>query len=745
MKSKAKFVPLRTIRSAMCSGAGLFVAAMLAGSSVWAQQTPAPDASQQEPAASQPAASPATAPTAAASNDANKQRAAKSDSSTSSTPTAQAPDRASAYYHFALAHMYEDMATNYGQPEYATRAIEEYKLALDADPTSKFLNSGLAELYLRTGRVRDAVTTAEATLKTDPNNLEAHKLLGRVYLQSLGNMQTTGPSEKVLELAIGEYTKIVQLQPNDVESRLLLGQLYSLNHDTPRAAEQFQAAQKIDPNSEDVVLNLARLYADSGQTQQAIAVLNSVPEDDRTAKMDYALGVSYDQLKDNKHAIDAYSKALDQEPDNLDAERGLAQALLNDDQLDAALKHFQSIADADPQDAQTYLRISEIQRRQGHYDQALTTLKKAKALASDSLEVSYNEALIDDALGHYDDAAQILEGLVNQTTHPDGKYSDEEKNNRGLFLERLANVYREENKVDQAVATYQKMVAMGGNDYVESGYQGEVDAYRDVRDYDKAVAVAQQAAQAMPKDKTIQLMLAGQLADTGKQEEGIKLGQAQLTGTPDDREVEMSLAEIYTRLRRWKDASDALDKAEALAVKPDDKAYVYFLRGALADRQKHYDSAEEEFRKVLAIDPNNAMTLNYLGYMLADRGVRLDEALTLIQKAVNLDPQNGAYLDSLGWVYFKMGQYALSEANLHKALDRMSTDPTVHDHMGELYEKTGRLKLAAAQWEQSVQEYAHALPADAEPSDVSKVQKKLENARVRLAKGETTDAGTDSK
>ncbi|MGA3228043.1 MAG: hypothetical protein ABSC65_30050, partial [Acidobacteriaceae bacterium] len=49
----------------------------------------------------------------------------------SSTPAAQKPpDRSAAYYHFGLAHMYEEMATNYGRPEYATRAIEEYKLAL---------------------------------------------------------------------------------------------------------------------------------------------------------------------------------------------------------------------------------------------------------------------------------------------------------------------------------------------------------------------------------------------------------------------------------------------------------------------------------------------------------------------------------------------------------------------------------------------------------------------------------------
>ena len=57
------------------------------------------------------------------------------------------------------------------------------------------------------------------------------------------------------------------------------------------------------------------------------------------------------------------------------------------------------------------------------------------------------------------------------------------------------------------------------------------------------------------------------------------------------------------------DAADALSsKADGQASKnQDDKIYIYFLRGALAERQKHYDSAEEEFRRILDIDPNNSM------------------------------------------------------------------------------------------------------------------------------------------
>ena len=127
------------------------------------------------------------------------------------------------------------------------------------------------------------------------------------------------------------------------------------------------------------------------------------------------------------------------------------------------------------------------------------------------------------------------------------------------------------------------------------------------------------------------------------------------------------------------------------------------------------------------------MTLNYLGYMLADKGLHLPEALKMIRKAVDQEPWNGAYLDSLGWVYFKMGEYELAEDNLRQAVARNQTDPTVHEHMGDLYEKTGRIRQAAEQWQLSIAEFSKAAPADVEPGDAAKVQKKLDAARMKLA------------
>lgn len=707
----------------------------------------APGLAAQTPAA-QPTRTPAgqtpvTDPPAATPSASATPSSAFPASLASGTP-AKAPDRATAYYHYALAHDYEEMATTYERADYATHAIEEYKLALDADPTSQFLNNGLAELYFKTGRSKEAVAAAQELIRKNPNNVDAHKLLGRIYLRALGDSQSGVPAEPVLKQAIAEYVKIVALEPDDTENRLLLGRLYTVAHDTPHAEEQFKAAQQIDPDSEEVVLSLAQHYSENNELQRAIDLLEALPEDDQTTKTEYVLGASYEQMKDSKKAIAAYRKAVDLEPENLDAERALGQALLADGQLSEALKAFQDVAAGNPEDAAAYIRISEIQRRQGKYDDALATLKKAKALVHDSIEIGYNEALIDDSLAHYDEAAQVLEALVAGSEHSTGQYSDEEKSDRALFLDRLATVYREQNKVPQAIDAYQKMVLLGGED-ADRGYQGMVDTYRDARDYAKATAVAREAVAKIPNDNSIKLMLAGQLADTGKPDEGIAMAKALLNGKPGDRETELALAQIYTRLHRWKEADEELNNAEKLSTRPEDKIYLHFVRGAYYERQKQYENAEVEFRKILAEDPNNSMTLNYLGYMLADRGEKLPEALAMIQKAVQLDPQNYAYLDSLGWAYFKLGQYDKAEENLHSAMQRNSTEPTVHDHLGEVYEKTGRLKQAAAQYELSLHEYAQTVPADAEPSDISKVQKKLETARIKLAREESGTAANNKQ
>src|SRR5713226_10675620 len=281
----------------------------------------------------------------------SKPPAAKADKAADSKPAPPAPprkvDRAGAYYHYTLAHMYEEQVAVYGRSDLANKAIEEYRQAIDADPTSEYLTAGLAELYAKTGRIRDAVLEAQDIIKRDPNNLEARKLLGRIYLRSLGDMQASNNgSQNVLKLAIEQYEQIVKIEPDNVEDHLLLGRLYSLNKDLQKAENEFKTAVKLQPDSEEAVTTLAYLYNEEGDTARATQVLSAIPEAGRSAKLYSALGYTYEQQKQYKNAIAAYRRAIERDRDNLDAIRGLAQNLMNDGQTDAALEQYKIIADA---------------------------------------------------------------------------------------------------------------------------------------------------------------------------------------------------------------------------------------------------------------------------------------------------------------------------------------------------------------------------------------------------------------
>jgi tetratricopeptide (TPR) repeat protein len=220
-------------------------------------------------------------------------------------PPAPPADHAASYYHYGLAKLYENQAEASGRQDVATQAIEQYKLALDADPTSRILQDGISNLYFRLGRIREAVSAAQDQLAKHPDDLDAHLLLGRVYLRTLGDGQ--GPqAAQILQAAIKEYETIVQLKPGDLENRLLLGQLYGLNHDSAKAEEQFKAAQKIDGNNEEVVLSIARQLSEQGDLERAAKVIADVPESDRSGRMNFALAGLYDQLKRPKDAAVAY-------------------------------------------------------------------------------------------------------------------------------------------------------------------------------------------------------------------------------------------------------------------------------------------------------------------------------------------------------------------------------------------------------------------------------------------------------
>jgi tetratricopeptide (TPR) repeat protein len=654
-----------------------------------------------------------------------------------STTASKAPDKASAYYHFTIGHLYAELAGAYGnRGDYLARAIENYRAAMKADPDASFLAEELSDLYVQSGRLREAVEEAEAALKANPNDVNSRRVLGRIYTRMIGDAQQGKVDETMLRKAIEQYDRISILDPKDADTLLMLGRLQKMAQNSVEAEKAYKKILAIDPNNEDALTGLAIVYADLGNTKESSELLRRVADKNPSLRTLTALAGQYEQLRDYAMAAETLRRTLEIAPNNIEVKRAYAQNLMMADRPNEALKVYSEITAEDKKDWQSWLRVAQIYRSQKQFAKAREAANQAKAVDPNNLEVRYNEVNLLEAEGKTDEAIAVLTELLTSTARKN--YSTGERGNRLLLLERLGLMYRGADQHDKAIETFRQIAeldpAAGGRASAQI-----IDTLRSARQYQKALAESDAAIKKYPEDRVVRGVRASLLAEMGKTDEAVAETKKLLDGK-NDRETYITLAQIYEKAKRYDDMQKAIDAAEGLSTDQEDKDAVSFMRGAMYEKRKDFDAAEREFRKVLTANPKNASALNYLGYMLADRNIRLNEALEMIRQAVELDPNNGAYLDSLGWVYYRLGDYEKAEQYLRSAIERYSKDPTVHDHLADVLAKRGNLKDAVTHWERSLEEWQHTAPTDADPAEVAKVQKKLESARIRLAR--ETNAGS---
>ncbi|HTB91510.1 MAG TPA: tetratricopeptide repeat protein [Candidatus Sulfotelmatobacter sp.] len=641
------------------------------------------------------------------------------------------PARADAYYNFTMGHIYEQQYEQTGAGEYATRALDSYKKAYAVDPTSPIIGERLAEMYWKAQRVHEAVAEANEVLKRNPDDLPTHRLLALVYLRSLGDINGNNIQSETIVKAIQEYNAVHRLDPSDQEITIWLARLYRLHSEPDKAESVLRDLLKDDPENDSGIEQLTQLLLDQNKAEEAIALLNGMIERSPSATLYDHLGDAYTQTHDFGKAEAAYRKAMDLDPTEISHIRGLAQTLLSEEKYPEALSVYQKLSDMLPDDADTYLRIAQIYRELHQLDKAEENLVKARQYAPGSLEVMYNEAMIYESQGRFEDAIRVLSDAVTGVK-AQSKVLPSRRRSLAILYQQLGMLYRDTQNFQAAIYTFQELGHLGDEEDRRSRLM-VMDTYRQARDLPKALQAGKEALAKYPDDTSIRSSLAMMLGEAQQPDEAVKLLQAGLKGGAGDRETYLNYAQIYERSHRFKEAEEAARKAESLAIQPADNELAWLILGAIFERQKQYDKAEEEFKKVIDVNPKNAMVLNYYGYMLADRGIRLDEAHDMIQRALDLEPYNGAYLDSLGWAYYKQNKLDQAELTLRKALERESHDPTIREHLGDVLAKQGRMELAVAEWEKSLNEWHRALPADMEEDKVAEVEKKLSQNKHRVA------------
>ncbi|QJU59727.1 hypothetical protein HL653_19970 [Sphingomonas sp. AP4-R1] len=146
----------------------------------------------------------------------------------------------------------------------------------------------------------------------------------------------------------------------------------------------------------------------------------------------------------------------------------------------------------------------------------------------------------------------------------------------------------------------------------------------------------------------------------------------------------------------------------------------WLQRGAALEEGGDWPAAKLALDKAYALAPDQAIVLNHLGYSMLARRENVPVATRLIESASKLRPDDAAITDSLGWAKFVGGDAATAVKLLERASAGEPGEPTINEHLGDVYWALGRRIEARYAW--------RAALVTAEAKDAPRIKSKIETA-----------------
>lgn len=581
------------------------------------------------------------------------------------------------------------------------KAMGGFERAIELAPQDPYLRIEFGKMLLRLGRYDKAAEQATSARNVAPENTDVLKFFAEAHLNWSQRDQTgLEPARQALE-------ELRLRSPQDLDSMVSLGQIYLSESQPEKAAEVFRELLSHRAGSRMVYSLLTEALMQSGQLDQAEALLAEAVEFDPSfSRARMQLAELQSERGDHRAAATTLRNAPEEEQDDPELQRLLAFELHHIGDYDGALRVLDLLLEQHPDYfAGRYLEAVSLAAL-GRDREAIDLLRDLLQERPENLELAALLAQLAERQGEGQEAIAILQA-VEERLRDSGK-TEQAKRARG----QQAMVFARSGSWEEVVELLEPMVSetLGAPDLDWSLLLAEALSRSD-RQEDALQVLSRfepgSRAERRAWAKQAEILFALDRPDQAAQ----KLAQLRSSGDLDDLAL---VAEVYQSQERYEEAIPVL--LQARDMEPRSTSFLFWL-GAAYERLGRRQEAEAVLGEVLEIDPDFAPALNYLGYMWAEQGENLERALELVQHAVDLEPDNGAYIDSLGWAHFQLGQYAEALGYLERAADLVGEDAVVLEHLGDLYS-------ALRRWEEARSLYRRALAVGAENS--GQVQEKLD-------------------
>ena len=193
-------------------------------------------------------------------------------------------------------------------------------------------------------------------------------------------------SDAIAESQHGEYQSsaeklavALKTEPNSVPIHYLLGLNYYRLREFPQAVEQLQRVLQLSPDYSLAVFQLGLAYARSGDFDQAIQTLKHALELDRTNfSAAYNLGAAFLRKEMVPEATAAFRQTISIAPEYAPGHRALGEILLYEEKVDESLAELRQAAGLDPQDAGTHAALAKALSAKGLNAEADDEMRKAQ-------------------------------------------------------------------------------------------------------------------------------------------------------------------------------------------------------------------------------------------------------------------------------------------------------------------------------------------------------------------------------
>lgn len=549
------------------------------------------------------------------------------------------------------------------------------------------------------------------------------------------------------------------------------------------AEKDLETAIKIDPNLKDAYIARARSYIKRNQLKEASDFLEThIPKFSSDSEILIMLGTINDELQNYPKSLLYFHSLLY----NLRVKEGnsryeihilryLGDLYTRTGNHKKAVKYYSQYLKLRTDDLKASLLIASHLSSQGKWKESNKYLQKILTVYPEqpnAIEVylentfAINPSTIDAELERLGKDVRLTNPILYPVLYKYFILKDKStikeleeliSNNKGYFLARLAlaEMYRREKKFaslaeelkysvelakmdkryKHAVALLKELLELKKNhsslDISETTvYTYIASCYIEVNSAAKALQFIQKAIDKSTEEKEIDNLLFQKayilrLQGESGYEESQKIADS-LMKKNNTVDLVFLQALNYLGLKKYPKAKELFSRA----IDENNKNPMYYFYRALAnDKMNSTQDCIQDLKKAIELEPKYAPPLNYLGFFYVEKNMEMDKAKELIQKAIEIDPSSSAYRDSLGWLFYKKGE--LKEALFHTSLalqlmdEEGEIDPTVYEHLGDIYFEMNDPINARDYWKKSSQ-------LQKNPEDKSKILSKLKKVEKTI-------------